>query len=109
LAERKGVTVERVERADLPAFYELLVETARRDGFLIRGRSYFEDLFDCLEPSGLIAMFLARFEEKPIAGAVCMGFGPRLTYVYRAWQWGAPLAIETLKRLKRGRIAAADD
>jgi lipid II:glycine glycyltransferase (peptidoglycan interpeptide bridge formation enzyme) len=189
LAERKGVTVERAERGELPAFYELLVETARRDGFLIRGRQYFEDLFDCLEPSGLIAMFLARFEGKPIAGAICMGFGPRLTYVYgassnehrnvmpnhlmqwemirwakesgyqiydfrgvspvrdgkpveehlaglnrfkegfgaryveyagtfdltlraivyRAWQWGAPLAIETLKRLKRGRIAAADD
>ena len=189
LAERKGVTVERAERAELPAFHELLVETARRDGFLIRGRSYFEDLFDCLEPSGLIAMFLARFDGKPIAGALCMGFGPRLTYVYgassnehrnvmpnhlmqwemirwakgsgfqiydfrgvspvrdgkpveehlaglnrfkegfggryveyagtfdlplrrivyRAWRWGAPFAIATLKRLKRGRAVAADD
>ncbi len=84
VAERKGVEVARAERADLPAFYELLVDTARRDGFLIRGRPYFETLFDCLEPAGRIAMFLARFESTPIAGALCMGFGPRLTYVYGA-------------------------
>lgn len=189
VAERKGVEVARAGRNELPAFYELLVETARRDGFLIRGRSYFETLFDCLEPTGLIAMFLARFEGSPIAGALCMGFGPRLTYVYgassnehrnvmpnhlmqwhmirwareqgysiydfrgvspvrdgrpveehlaglnrfkegfgaryveyagtfdlplrsvvyRAWRWGAPLAIETVKRFRRGRAAEAAD
>ncbi|MFY9585836.1 MAG: peptidoglycan bridge formation glycyltransferase FemA/FemB family protein, partial [Actinomycetota bacterium] len=84
LAERKGVTVSQVDRTELPEFYDLLVETARRDRFLIRGRAYFETLFDALEPSGLIAMFLARFEGKAIAGALCMGFGPRLTYVYGA-------------------------
>ena len=84
LAERKGVEVARAGRDELPVFYDLLVETARRDGFLIRGRRYFEDLFDCLEPSGQIAMFLARFQGDPIAGALCMGFGPRLTYVYGA-------------------------
>jgi len=189
VAERKGVEVARVGRDELPAFYELLVSTAKRDGFLIRGRPYFETLFDCLEPAGLIAMFLARFEGRPVAGALCMGFGPRLTYVYgassnkhrnvmpnhlmqwhmirwareegykiydfrgvspirdgkpaeehlaglnrfkegfgaryleyagtfdlplrpvvyRAWRLGAPLAIETLKRFRRGRAAEAAD
>lgn len=189
VAERKAVTVGRAARDELAAFYELLVETARRDRFLIRGRSYFDTLFDCLDPAGLIAMFLARFEGRPIAGALCMGFGPRLTYVYgassnehrnvmpnhlmqwhmirwareqgyriydfrgvspvrdgapvephlaglnrfkegfgaryveyagtfdlplrpviyRAWRWGAPLAIETLKRFRRGRAADAGD
>jgi lipid II:glycine glycyltransferase (peptidoglycan interpeptide bridge formation enzyme) len=189
VAERKGVEVSQAGRSDLPAFYDLLVETAKRDRFLIRGRSYFETLFDCLEPAGAIAMFLARFEGTPIAGALCMGFGPRLTYVYgassnehrnvmpnhlmqwhmirwakqsgykiydfrgvspvrdgkpveehlaglnrfkegfgaryveyagtydlplrplvyRAWRLGAPLAIETLKRIRRGRTAEAAD
>lgn len=187
VAERKGVEVSQAERDELPAFYELLVETARRDNFLIRGRPYFETLFEHLEPGGHIAMFLARFEGRSVAGAVCMGFGPRLTYVYgasssehrnvmpnhlmqwhmirwakqqgyaiydfrgvspvrngepveptlaglnrfkegfgaryveyagtfdlplrpvvyRAWRWGAPAAIGTLKRLKRGRATAA--
>lgn len=84
LAERKGVEVARAGRDELPAFYDLLVETARRDGFLVRSRSYFESLFEGLEPAGLIAMFLARFQERAIAGAICLGFGPRLTYTYGA-------------------------
>ena len=189
LAERKGVEVSRATRDDLPAFYDLLVETARRDHFFIRGRRYFEDLFDILEPTKMMAMFLARHEGSPIAGAICMGFGQRLTYVYgassnehrnvmpnhlmqwhmirwakengygiydfrgvspvrdgkpveghlaglnrfkegfgaryveyadtfdlplrpmiyRAWVWGYPVAMSALKRLKRGRAAAADD
>jgi peptidoglycan pentaglycine glycine transferase (the first glycine) len=187
LAERKGVEVGQASRAELTVFYDREVETARRDRFLIRGRPNFETLFDHLEPPGHIAMFLARFEGKPIAGALCMGFGPRLTYVYgassnehrnvmpnhlmqwhmirwakergygiydfrgvspvrngepveshlaglnrfkegfgaryveyagsfdlplrpivyRAWRWGAPVAIGTLKRLKRGRATTA--
>jgi lipid II:glycine glycyltransferase (peptidoglycan interpeptide bridge formation enzyme) len=84
LAERKGVDVARASRADLPVFYELLLETARRDRFFVRGRRYFEDLFDILEPAGMMAMFLARYEGRAIAGAICMGFGRRLTYVYGA-------------------------
>jgi lipid II:glycine glycyltransferase (peptidoglycan interpeptide bridge formation enzyme) len=189
VAERKGVEVAQVGRDRLRDFYELLVETARRDGFLIRTRTYFETLFDCLEPAGSIAMFLARFESEPVAGAICMGVGPRLTYVYgassnqhrnvmpnhlmqwhmirwarehgyriydfrgvsplragkpveehlaglnrfkegfgaryveyagtfdlplrplvyRAWRWGAPIALNALKRFKRGRATAAAD
>jgi lipid II:glycine glycyltransferase (peptidoglycan interpeptide bridge formation enzyme) len=84
LAERKGVEVKRASREDLPAFYELLLETARRDRFFIRGRRYYEDLFDMLDPAKMIAMFVARYEERPIAGAICLGFGHRLTYVYGA-------------------------
>jgi len=84
LAERKGVEVAPAGREELPAFYDLLVETARRDGFFIRGRSYFSDLFDVLQPAGMMAMFLARHEGTPIAGAICMGFGSRLTYTYGA-------------------------
>jgi lipid II:glycine glycyltransferase (peptidoglycan interpeptide bridge formation enzyme) len=187
VSERKGVEVARAGRDELAAFYDLLLETARRDGFLIRGRSYFETLFDLLSPAGQLAMFLARFEGRPIAGALCMGFGRRLTYtygassnehrnvmpnhlmqwhmirwakeqgyliydfrgvspvrdgrpveahlaglnrfkegfgaryveyagtfdlplrpvLYRAWRWGAPIAIGALKRLKRERTEAA--
>jgi len=84
LAEKKGVEVARAGREHLAEFYDLLVETARRDHFFVRGRRYFEDLFDILEPAGMMAMFIARFEGAPIAGALCMGFGSRLTYVYGA-------------------------
>lgn len=84
LAERKGVTVEQAGRDDLPAFYDLLLTTAKRDGFFVRGRSYFETLFDTLEPRDMLSMWLARFEGEPVAGAICFAFGNRVTYVYGA-------------------------
>src|SRR5205085_505851 len=36
LAERKGVTVREATRQDIPAFYAILQETARRDRFTVR-------------------------------------------------------------------------
>ncbi|MGH2830767.1 MAG: lipid II:glycine glycyltransferase FemX, partial [Actinomycetota bacterium] len=84
LAERKGVVVTEASREELPAFYDLLVETARRDGFLVRPRSYFASLHDTLEPRGMLRMWLARFQGRPVAGAICFRFGRRVTYVYGA-------------------------
>jgi lipid II:glycine glycyltransferase (peptidoglycan interpeptide bridge formation enzyme) len=84
LAERKGVSVAEAGRADLPAFYDVLTETARRDGFLVRGRSYFETLHDTLAPRGMLQLFLTRYEGSPIAGAILFTFGRRATYVYGA-------------------------
>lgn len=84
LAEKRGVTVEQASREELPVFYDLLLETAKRDGFFVRGRSYFETLHDVLAPAGMLSMWLARFEGRAIAGAICFRFGPRVTYVYGA-------------------------
>jgi lipid II:glycine glycyltransferase (peptidoglycan interpeptide bridge formation enzyme) len=84
LAERKGVKVREGARDDLRAFYEVLVETARRDGFLVRGRAYFETLWDELEPRGMLKLFLAEYEGRVIAGIVLLCMGGRATYVYGA-------------------------
>lgn len=84
LAERRGVTVERASRADLGTFYDLLLTTAKRDGFFVRGRSYFETLYDTLEPRGMLSLWLARYQERAVAGAICFAFGGRVTYVYGA-------------------------
>lgn len=84
LAERKGVTVKQAGFEDLPAFYEILLETAKRDGFFVRGRSYFETLFNVLAPRDMLSLWLAYFEGRPISGAICFRFGPRVTYVYGA-------------------------
>lgn len=84
LAERKGVEVAEAGRDDLKVFYDLLIETAKRDRFLVRGRDYFERLYDVLEPAGQLKMFLTRTEGKPIAGAMLLCFGNRATYTYGA-------------------------
>lgn len=84
LAERRGVSVSQAGREELPAFYALLTETAKRDGFLVRGRPYFEALYDTLASDGMLTMWLARYQDTPVAGAICFAFGPRVTYVYGA-------------------------
>lgn len=84
LAERRGVTIREATRADLPVFYDLLLETARRDGFLVRGRSYFEALWDALAPAGMLQAFVAGHAGETIAGIMLFAFGERVTYTYGA-------------------------
>ena len=91
LAERKGVTVaDEVTRADLPAWYEVLQVTARRDGFTVRALSYFYDLWDLIIAPGLGRMFLARLEGQArsagqiIAGTMAFCLPPQCWYVYGA-------------------------
>lgn len=84
LAERKGVQVAEARREDLATFYDLLLETARRDKFLVRGREYFETLYDVLHPAGQAAVFLTRYQGTPVAGAMLLCFGGRATYTYGA-------------------------
>ena len=85
LAERKGVVVSVAERReDLDPFYDLLLVTARRDGFTVRARSYFHDLWDLLVARGLARLFLARRGEALIAGTLAFCLPPPAWYVYGA-------------------------
>lgn len=85
LAERKGVTVSHeCSREDLEVFYELLLVTGRRDGFTVRARSYFHDLWDLLVVPGLARLFLARVGEEVIAGTLLFSLPPQAWYVYGA-------------------------
>ncbi len=85
LAEKKGVQVRMdCVREDLPTFYSLLKETAKRDGFLVRDLKYFEDMWDCLVPRGFMKLVLTYYQDKPVAGAIVHLFGDKATYVYGA-------------------------
>lgn len=85
LGEKKGVKVKLdCTKEDLPAFYELLKVTAKRDRFLVRSYSYFETMWDELVPSGMAKIFLVTYEGKPISGAFDFVCGDRAMYVYGA-------------------------
>ena len=85
LAERKGVRVETApDRTCLPEFYRVLKATAKRDGFLVRGPSYYETLWDKLVEPGLARLFLAYAGEELIAGILCFVLGHQCWYVYGA-------------------------
>ncbi|HJT37819.1 MAG TPA: peptidoglycan bridge formation glycyltransferase FemA/FemB family protein [Actinomycetota bacterium] len=84
LAERKGVTVREGSREDIQPFYDILLETARRDRFTVRARSYFEKLWDELAPRGMLKMFMADYGGAPIAGILLTAMGERVIYTYGA-------------------------
>jgi len=85
LAGRKGVVIrDDCTREDLPLFYDILIETARRDGFLVRSLGYYEDMWDILVANNYARLFLAEYEGKAIAGAICFLFGDKCWYTYGA-------------------------
>jgi peptidoglycan pentaglycine glycine transferase (the first glycine) len=84
LAERKGVEVREGTKDDIPKFHDILLETARRDGFSVRGPRYFDSLWNNLAPNGKLKLFIADFGGEPIAGIMLFCMGPRAVYVYGA-------------------------
>lgn len=82
LAGRRGVSVRQAKPEELSAFYRLLQETAKRDGFVIRHQSYYRDL---LESFGDAArLLLAEYDGQVLAGIIVCAFGAEATYLYGA-------------------------
>ncbi len=85
LAERRGVTVRVGQNLeDLATFYRILVETARRDRFLIRAESYYRDMWELLVERGLARLFLADYAGQTLAGTIAFILGDKAWYVYGA-------------------------
>lgn len=85
LAEKRGVTIKsECSKDDLKVFYDILKETAKRDKFLVRGFSYYEDMWDTLIVPGHAKLFLAEYEGEAIAGAISFVFGDKCWYTYGA-------------------------
>lgn len=85
VALKKGVEIiEDCTKEDLPVFYKILQETAERDKFLVRSYSYFEDFYDYLVHKGYAKLFLAKYEDKIIAGTLAFKLGDKAWYIYGA-------------------------
>jgi peptidoglycan pentaglycine glycine transferase (the first glycine) len=78
------VVTDQCSREDIPAFYDVLQETCKRDGFGVRAISYYYDIWDLLIERGLGAMFLGRSDEQVICGALTFAAGTQAWYVYGA-------------------------
>ncbi|HSX01497.1 MAG TPA: peptidoglycan bridge formation glycyltransferase FemA/FemB family protein [Candidatus Saccharimonas sp.] len=73
-AERDGVSIGRETAGDLAAMYELYQETARRAGFGIHGREYYEGLLRELGERNYL--YYARYEGRPVAFLWLAAAGP---------------------------------
>lgn len=84
LATKKGVVIKEGTREDLKAFHDIMVETGKRDDFIIRSLEYFQKMYDELVPSGHMKLLMAYHEDKPIAGIIPIIYGKNVWYLYGA-------------------------
>ncbi|MFG2319376.1 lipid II:glycine glycyltransferase FemX [Streptomyces tendae] len=85
-AEKAGVKVVRGDAEDLPAFYELYVETARRDRFVPRPLAYFQRMWQALtaEDPDRMRLYLAHHDGEVLAAATMLTVGDHVWYSYGA-------------------------
>ena len=84
LAARRGVKVRQGAAADLDLFYALYAETSQRDGFLIRMRDYYLDVWGSFLQAGHARLLLAEAEGEVVAGLLLFTFGSTAWYMYGA-------------------------
>jgi lipid II:glycine glycyltransferase (peptidoglycan interpeptide bridge formation enzyme) len=60
----------------------MYAETAVRDGFVIRPRSYYHDAWGMPFRAGRAQALLAEVEGSPVAGLIVLHFGPTAWYFY---------------------------
>jgi len=94
LAAKKGVRVEEGGAADLPAWYELYRQTARRDRITLHDYEYYRRQFELAQggavggaPAGggpELKLLLARHEGDLLAGILLAVHGRAATYLYGA-------------------------
>src|SRR5699024_11294165 len=59
-AIKARTNVVKASHQDHPTFVKLMEETGERDGFLTRDITYFESLYDNLNPNGHMELFLVK-------------------------------------------------
>jgi len=64
LAAKKGIEIYEGNREDLVEFERIMKITGQRDSFVTRPLSYFEDMYDVLEPKGKFKLYIAKYNVK---------------------------------------------
>lgn len=82
LAEKKGVTVRAWD--DLGSFHKMMLVTGERDGFGVHSLEYYRRAYELLHPRQMGELFVAEFEDIPLAALFVARSGYRAYYLYGA-------------------------
>jgi peptidoglycan pentaglycine glycine transferase (the first glycine) len=74
-AEQESVRIRLGNIDDLPSFYNVLKQTAKRSSFPLRSFQYFIDMWETLHNAGKLKLFLAEKENNAISAALVGLFG----------------------------------
>jgi lipid II:glycine glycyltransferase (peptidoglycan interpeptide bridge formation enzyme) len=82
LAIKKGIQIEKTD--DISTFYQLMLDTSKRDNFGVHSKKYYQLVLDLFGPSNKVALLIAKFEQTPLAGLMVFRSGARSWYFYGA-------------------------
>lgn len=82
LAERKGVHVREGTPADIDLLYHMYIETADRDGFIIRDAGYYRQVWTTFIQADLAKPLIAEVEGTPIGAVISFFFAQKAWYLY---------------------------
>lgn len=81
-AQKAGIYVRKGTPEEMPELYEVLLETAKRDGFHVHEEDFYERFLELLD--GGAKLYVARYEQELVGGLLATHFGDRATYYFGA-------------------------
>jgi lipid II:glycine glycyltransferase (peptidoglycan interpeptide bridge formation enzyme) len=82
LAQKAGIKV--TPSGDLRLFSKMMKETGERDRFGVHSLSYYQGFYNLFHPRNECELFLASFEDEPLAMLMVIRHGKRAWYLYGA-------------------------
>ncbi len=82
LSERKGVKCSHYGIEKLDDFYNLMIETTKRDKFNIRSKEYFAKIINCMGEN--CRLYMCYYNNIALSGAITINYGGRVSYLYGA-------------------------
>lgn len=84
-AQRRGVVVRDGSDKELPAFYELVEATSRRQGFTPYPRRYYEGIWRSFHEHGHAHLLLAEYQGEVLSSTLLVAFGESVVYKMGGW------------------------
>jgi peptidoglycan pentaglycine glycine transferase (the first glycine) len=86
-ALKMGVTIREGNETDLPLFFDLMLETCRRQGATPNPSSLeaLRSLWSAFAPTKRIRLTFAEFEGKSVSGLLCIPFGRAMNIWKKGW------------------------
>ena len=86
-AQRRGITIREGTEQDIPEFFRLLLATCDRQQTKPSpsNAEALAAVWKAFAPARRIRLSIAEYSGEPIAGALCIGFGSRMTIWKKGW------------------------
>lgn len=82
LAEKKGVRIRVGDGKDFTRLFQIYAETSLRDGFAIRSKEYYLDLWSLFIQKNMAYPLIAEYEGEVIAGLFLFVFAGKAWYLF---------------------------